>query len=176
MPNEASKTRMERFTPHLPYEDFPLTPHPSGRWCKKINGKQYYYGYVRDGWEQALRRFKTNPTGGPVEAPLPAWWPKDSTWSTYFIVADGVNRVKIGKTQHLHKRLKQVQTVCPVRVHFGGTVNGDIEEMAHSVFKKHRVHGEWFEIDGDLHSLLLDFSRSRLCDLIEKHWRTNADH
>ena len=25
-----------------PYPEFPLTAHPSRRWCKKHQGKQYY--------------------------------------------------------------------------------------------------------------------------------------
>lgn len=30
--------------PEKPSPDFPLTPHPAGKWCKKIKGKLHYFG------------------------------------------------------------------------------------------------------------------------------------
>jgi integrase len=38
--------------------EFPLGPHPTGRWCKKIKGKVYFFGKIADGWETALTRYK----------------------------------------------------------------------------------------------------------------------
>ena len=42
--------------PAKPYPGFPLTPHPSGRWCKKIRGKLHYFGRL-DNPSAALERF-----------------------------------------------------------------------------------------------------------------------
>jgi hypothetical protein len=56
--------------PKKPSPEFPLTPHPSGAWQKKIRGKIHYFGrwatrvkgrLVRiegDGWKDALAEYK----------------------------------------------------------------------------------------------------------------------
>jgi integrase len=40
-----------------PYPEFPLTAHPSGQWCKKHQGRQYYFGSLDD-WESAFQKYE----------------------------------------------------------------------------------------------------------------------
>jgi integrase len=64
------RPRKDAERPKKPYPEFPLTPHPSGAWQKKIRGKIHYFGrwgkrvngkLVRidgDGWKEALEEYK----------------------------------------------------------------------------------------------------------------------
>jgi hypothetical protein len=56
------RRRKEADKPKKPYPDFPLSPHSTGYWQKKIRGKIHYFAkLVRiagDGWKEALELYK----------------------------------------------------------------------------------------------------------------------
>lgn len=62
----GGKVRDDR--PAKPYPDFPLFPHRTGRWAKKINGRFCYYGPWRGvedggGWKAALDEYEKHRDG-----------------------------------------------------------------------------------------------------------------
>lgn len=73
MPKSTGSARSRKAPterPSKPYPDFPLVPHPSGRWCKKIRGQVRYFGrwgrvvngclqrLDGDGWQEALEEYQ----------------------------------------------------------------------------------------------------------------------
>ena len=48
MPRLKSTRKRPAGKPAKPDPAFPLWPHPSGRWCKKVRGRAHYFGKVAD--------------------------------------------------------------------------------------------------------------------------------
>lgn len=57
--------------PSKPRKDFPLSPHASGKWVKKINGRHYYFGRWDDpaGAEREYDRVKSDLLAGYEAVP-----------------------------------------------------------------------------------------------------------
>lgn len=53
----VAKSAKHHAKPSKPYPNFPLTAHPTRRWCKKIRGTLFYFGSWDDGWEAALDNY-----------------------------------------------------------------------------------------------------------------------
>lgn len=89
-----------------PYPEFPLVPHASGAWKKKIRGRAHYFGrwgrwvngvlerVPKDGWEEALEQYKA------VADDLHAGRPRRVNWDA-LTLAELCNRFLTAK---LHQR------------------------------------------------------------------------
>jgi integrase len=89
--------------PAKPYQSFPLYPHATKRWAKKIKGKTYFFGPWGD-WKRALEEYQRAVPFLQLGKPVP---PKDSDALS---VADLVNtflehrdaQVKSGELSQRH--------------------------------------------------------------------------
>ena len=70
---------------------------------------------------------------------------------TYLVHAENLYRFKIGCAINYERRLKELQTSAPVKLHLiAKKKSNDMyaeERKWHSVFKTKRKNGEWFELD-----------------------------
>lgn len=73
--------------------------------------------------------------------------------TVYFILAPEVNRIKIGYTTNLEKRLDYLQTHSPCTLkllHYIEYASIMVERKLHKRFAELHHHGEWFEFRGSL--------------------------
>ena len=69
--------------------------------------------------------------------------------SLYIIQSDFTGSIKIGRSKHPDKRLKELQTGCPYRLKiiYVFKDKGWLENHIHSLLLDFRLKGEWFSYD-----------------------------
>jgi hypothetical protein len=76
---------------------------------------------------------------------------------TYMVGACGLRKVKIGKsTKRVKKRLRQLQSSCPVELGVLCVIPANFEKSIHEFLSADRVRGEWFSMSDSLASLIGD--------------------
>jgi len=76
-----------------------------------------------------------------------------SVTNIYFLVADELNLVKIGRTKDVKKRVDFINTSSPVELELVSVLRGIDpiqEQLIHEKFKVLRVRGEWFHLSDEL--------------------------
>lgn len=104
--------------------------------------------------EAANRRLPRNSKVIPL-----AWDNKDlPRTGVYFIQPSAGGLIKIGYTDDIHKRFRQIQYQCPVPLKVLGVIPGDtlLEISFHMDFIQERHHGEWFLPQGRVKEFLLE--------------------
>lgn len=68
--------------------------------------------------------------------------------AVYVVEAVGVDRVKIGYSTHVRRRMVALRTACPVPIRLVSAWEADpeFEQRLHAALAEHRTHGEWFEL------------------------------
>jgi len=76
----------------------------------------------------------------------------------YFVGSMEHGWCKIGKTVNLRRRVATMQTGCPFTIDVLHYIKTDdtlkAERVQHRKFNKHRIRGEWFNIEGNLKDYL----------------------
>jgi len=86
----------------------------------------------------------------------------------YFIQSATGGPIKIGITDNLKFRLKQLQSCCPFQLIVKAVSPDDGEKSLHDEFAKHRLHGEWFEENESLIELMFQLNTHfNVCDFIK---------
>lgn len=91
---------------------------------------------------------------------------KESASRIYFIEAVGANRIKIGRSNNVGKRIRSLQCASPFKLILLAEAPGSsfTETYFHNIFREHRVGGEWFsdcpEIRAHIGSLLTEYQNT----------------
>jgi len=71
----------------------------------------------------------------------------------YLAQLEGQDRIKIGKSNNVKKRIARFQTGCPWKLIVCHTIDADdcdlLERGIHHLLREFNVHGEWFDISAE---------------------------
>lgn len=104
----------------------------------------------------------------------------DEVNKIYFILAEDVNKVKIGRTFNLDERLSTLQISSPfdLKIICHLVLEKEYEGVFHKFFKEDSVRGEWFEYSEDIKTFI-DLAETKgekgVEDFFEKFYGANAD-
>lgn len=73
---------------------------------------------------------------------------------TYAVIAVGIRRVKIGRSNDVMRRLKDLQSASPNKLVLLGDIAGDVEGELHRVLRAHKVGHEWFRLNDEVRTAL----------------------
>jgi hypothetical protein len=79
---------------------------------------------------------------------------KEERVHTYFILCEGTNFIKIGKTKDIKKRIEMLQTGLPQKLRLVASVREDIENKLHKRFAHLRHNGEWFQFTQEIKNFI----------------------
>ncbi len=73
----------------------------------------------------------------------------DIPGDTFVYFARAGDSIKIGISNNVAQRLRDIQTTCPEKVHLIGVIVGNrkLEGILHRRFKEHHIRGEWFRLE-----------------------------
>lgn len=108
-------------------------------------------------------------------------------WSVYLMAAPfafGITYFKVGISQDVIRRIKHIQTGCPMEItdvwEINATFNGSaqaLEKELHERLKEHHSFGEWFALsmEDDKHkadlNAAMEYARQVCSQMIDEKWR-----
>ena len=93
MPENYPTAPIPTVKPAKPCREFPLFPHATGRWAKKIKGRMHYFGPWSDP-EAALKSYQAHSTGfrsGAYAGSASTHTPRPSLLARNSLTAAGIN-------------------------------------------------------------------------------------
>jgi predicted GIY-YIG superfamily endonuclease len=99
--------------------------------------------------------------------------------SFVYVIAIGDGTAKIGISRDPTRRLRALQTGCPLKLRLCHTVAMDeytamrTEYRAHQLLKSHAMSGEWFSVTPDFALRVVKLARRHVERLGADNWTTN---